>query len=744
MDQQIESDIQESATPETTNNTKSQFGAANLSLKYLLSAIQSKQKKLNMTERELGLLLSDVRKNRSKWASEDRVGQEELYEAAEKVVLQLRANTEHSTPFLNKVNKRDAPNYFNIIKHPMDLNTVMKKLRSLQYRCKKDFVDDLMLIWENCFQYNTDPKHHIRKHANAMKVKTLSLIPLIPDITIRDRAEVEAEEAKLQQLEDESDEEVKSGKHVTKGKKRKLHHNSGTNEDISNDKEQKSDSKDTPAESNTVDSYNAYDQDVNYDPELNFGNLESHLYQEIYGEQALKYVSKRSELFKDNKLQIECPALIRDSKAMGRFDENEHDAFKSTEAKEELSSSKGQGLYRGFLESGNNLGLENNDLLVEYDTSCGLPEFPWNISSQNNSDGSEMFNIKDIKPSGFVCKEGQSKLIDKSLEQIQIIRKICSKIELIRQMQQQVFLHTTQYKPYEIQPINEQDLDPASRLPNRDPFNKEVAFAALKKSMAKIAMSTGFEETETMAIDSLTQIAGEFLGKLGQSVALWMEGSQPGEMSMENILLTVLEENGIEMAPDLTSYIQEDIEKQTQRLLDQKKKLTVFLADLLRPTGELTDNEFKDGSEQFVTGDFSEEVGDDFFGFKELGIEEELGLSSLSVPLHILQTRNFNFNIDNSQTILKSHLLQVPEYDLIDKTLAEKQITPVKNALLKRFDIPACTTDADGKTVLLEGDQLPPKFRITRLKVPPTGKLPSYRRKAVSKVFFLPEANTSE
>jgi hypothetical protein len=57
--------------------------------------------------------MNEVRKNRSKWASEENVGQEELYEALEKVLSELKAHTEYSTPFLNRVNKRDAPDYYN-------------------------------------------------------------------------------------------------------------------------------------------------------------------------------------------------------------------------------------------------------------------------------------------------------------------------------------------------------------------------------------------------------------------------------------------------------------------------------------------------------------------------------------------------------------------------------------------------------------------------------------------------------
>lgn len=92
-----------------------------------------------------------------------------------------------------------------VIKQPMDLGTVMKKLKQHQYKSKKEFVEDLNRIWENCLTYNADPSHFLRKHAKAMKKMTASLEPLIPDIVIRDRAEVEAEEAGQVDAEGESD-----------------------------------------------------------------------------------------------------------------------------------------------------------------------------------------------------------------------------------------------------------------------------------------------------------------------------------------------------------------------------------------------------------------------------------------------------------------------------------------------------------------------------------------------------------
>ena len=199
---QVASGANNTDGPQQGSLSSANLGASALTLKNLIARIDSKRDRVKASDAELRSLMSEVRKNRSKWASEDKVGQEELYEAAEKVLSELKAMTEHSTPFLTRVNKRDAPDYYNIIKHPMDLGSVLKKLKNLTYKSKQDFVDDLNLIWANCLKYNANPEHFLRKHALYMRRETEKLVPLIPDIVIRDRAEVEAEERRQQRLAD--------------------------------------------------------------------------------------------------------------------------------------------------------------------------------------------------------------------------------------------------------------------------------------------------------------------------------------------------------------------------------------------------------------------------------------------------------------------------------------------------------------------------------------------------------------
>lgn len=44
--------------------------------------------------------------------------------------------------------------YFDIIKKPMDLGTVKEKMDSREYSNASEFVDDVRLIFTNCYRYN--------------------------------------------------------------------------------------------------------------------------------------------------------------------------------------------------------------------------------------------------------------------------------------------------------------------------------------------------------------------------------------------------------------------------------------------------------------------------------------------------------------------------------------------------------------------------------------------------------------
>ena len=93
--------------------SQTNLGASSLTLRHLIARIDAKRSMVQSSDTELRHLMSEVRKGRGQFASEDKIGQEELYDAAQKVLNELRAMTEHSSWFLTRVNKREAPDYYN-------------------------------------------------------------------------------------------------------------------------------------------------------------------------------------------------------------------------------------------------------------------------------------------------------------------------------------------------------------------------------------------------------------------------------------------------------------------------------------------------------------------------------------------------------------------------------------------------------------------------------------------------------
>lgn len=61
-----------------------------------------------------------------------------------------------SNPFRQPVDPQNLgiPDYFDIIKKPMDLSTVKRKLDTGQYQDPWEYVDDVWLMFDNAWVYN--------------------------------------------------------------------------------------------------------------------------------------------------------------------------------------------------------------------------------------------------------------------------------------------------------------------------------------------------------------------------------------------------------------------------------------------------------------------------------------------------------------------------------------------------------------------------------------------------------------
>jgi transcriptional activator SPT7 len=217
-----------------------------------------------------------------------------------------------------------------------------------------------------------------------------------------------------------------------------------------------------------------------------------------------------------------------------------------------------------------------------------------------------------------------------------------------------------QFQKHEPVPFVEQDIEPHVMSDEGPVVSPWVTRAALQRSVGKIFFHAGFEECQPAALDAITDLAGDYFTKIARTFNEYMQTPKiavPTPMGValgvtevtwkdrftaEEIALHTLNENGCDIEA-LEMYVKDDVERSSTKLAVMHDRMKAHLADLLRPAlndaGPDGSNAFNDGSEQFVGGDFAEELGEDFFGFKELGLDQELGLASLAVPLHLLQNR---------------------------------------------------------------------------------------------------------
>ncbi|KAI0998319.1 hypothetical protein K3495_g9876 [Podosphaera aphanis] len=772
------------------------LGASSLTLKHLIARIDLKRDQVRASDAELRSLMNEVRKNRSKWASEENVHQEELYEAADKVLSELKAMTEYSAPFLTRVNKRDAPDYYNVIKQSMDLGTMTKKLKTLSYKSKAEFVADLDLIWSNCLKYNADAAHPLRRNANSMKKEAEKLVPLIPDLVIRPRAEVEAEERRKQNggeddvVDDSDDEPVKSSRGRKAGAKGSMARKTASRDQCTATTDHKPtlqlngnlgnsipDASDvgieclqngvsaspkgsitplygTSADAGQTDAMKIDEPIINGLP-LN-SNADIHedeeykIWKQVTKKDRALIAKERHLLFRGDKLNPDEPALLRSKAGMRKWIRQQAQLHtgKASQTGSDVQSKDG---IQGASTLAEGMEGEEERVLPDYyDYLSAIPDISVKLQWHEDAEGQLVDRSEEtmrMVPKGhFVAPKSilTSKFED-NMRQMQETRKLCSKIGVIKQMQLQAQTYNNQFSRYEPEPFVEADIE-AHVVSDDGPIMATwVCKAAMQRSIARICYAAGFEELQPSALEVITDIAGDYFSQIAQTFCLYREVPKiPANERLassgvrfqerftdEEVVLHTLSENGAEIET-LESYVKDDIERFGQKLGVMHERIKAHLSDLLRPA--LTDGgadgsgAFKDGSEQFVGGDFAEELGEDFFGFKALGLDAEFGLASLSVPLHLLHTRLYKNQ--------PSQAVEGPTMDIIKPLPPLEPITieNVKEQIGLIRDFFLSKLKANSNRPLLEDDQLPAKQRHARPRLGPTGKITMPRKRPIKEV----------
>ncbi|RAL64693.1 hypothetical protein DID88_001725 [Monilinia fructigena] len=729
-----------------------EMGASSLTLKNLFARIDAKRDRVKSTDAELRALINEVRKNRSKWANEDNVNQEELYEAAEKVLSELKAMTEYSAPFLVRVNKREAPDYYNATHGP---RTMTKKLKSLTYKSKKEFVTDLDLIWENCLKYNGQDKHPLRKNAENMRKEAAKLIPLIPDLIIRPRAEVEAEERRKQNGGDDADESddepIMSSRGrgevvgVTPGVDQKpaiqlngvlgnLNHDGSEVDSSQNGFSTPIPGSVTPGGMNGVTSQvdgmeidapsiNGLGLAQGFGGEDIYEDEEYKIWKQVTKKNRALVAKERARLFKGDKLNPDEPALLRSKAGMRRWlRQRKQDDPTGSKVEGEIEDKPAKQGAETLAEGME--GEEEQFLPDYYDPLSAIPDINPKLQWVEDADGN-------------LVEQSEEFLRMANMKQMQETRKLCSKIGIIKQMQLQAQMYNNQFPKYEPAPFVEIDIEPHVTSDDGPIMSQWVCKAAMQRSVAKLCYHAGFEELQPSALDVITDIAEDFFGKLVKTFGVYREAHKvaaaPGSRSKwqerytnEEVVLHSLGANGMDIE-SLEGYVKDDVERLGTKLSVMHERMKSHLTDLLRPA--LTDGTqdgsgaFNEGSEQFVGGDFAAELGEDYFGFKELGLASEFSMTSLGVPLHLLHTRVRSAYQGPTTAAPQAEIFaQLAPLPPITKESITSQIGLVKNFFLAKLH-------ANDDEPLVEDEDLTGKQKPTRPRLGPTGKITSPRKR---------------
>ncbi|KOB78387.1 Transcription initiation factor TFIID subunit, partial [Operophtera brumata] len=77
------------------------------------------------------------------------------YQSREDFLADVNQIVENSTlynawPFLKPVNKKQVKDYYNVIKRPIDMETMGKKIQAHKYHSREEFLRDIQLLVDNC------------------------------------------------------------------------------------------------------------------------------------------------------------------------------------------------------------------------------------------------------------------------------------------------------------------------------------------------------------------------------------------------------------------------------------------------------------------------------------------------------------------------------------------------------------------------------------------------------------------
>ncbi|KAH8977282.1 hypothetical protein EDB86DRAFT_2838091 [Lactarius hatsudake] len=496
--------------------------------------------------------------------------------------------------FIKPVSRVDVPDYYDIITNPMDFQTMGRKVKRKQYKSKKEFKDDLDLIWSNCFVYNATENHPLRLCTTRLKAKAEHLLKYITDRKERADPPVPVDPSgrrapshpptRLNGINGHvhtlsflasrppSSNDTRSGRRLTPAltPPRRIPGQSFP---------------DSPAIVRTADGMAAIlELERSLDAVLSEPGPSNHA--EALDALLCFYIGDSdSDADADGEADSDSEALAVDA-ATG--DKRKLNGIIDIRILWQLCNIK-EAEETPTKTRHTSPALAASDDECEYHHAAGVCDEP-TLSDVDGSEDAEVVAVDEVpwpvpRPSRKALQDG---FVDPSPD------------------------------------IGEMATEKCMQWVNR-----------------KILEHIGFQGSSQLALDVLTGITVEYLANVGRTFRFYLD-RYSNTMTSEEIILHSLFESSVSRIQNLERYITDDIMRHGNRLNDLEKKIVNVYQEFTSAKAINDDTLFanKDDEEEesaFVMGQFTDDIGEDFLGLRELGMAAEFSLSSLSIPKRLLK-----------------------------------------------------------------------------------------------------------
>ncbi|KAJ3826944.1 SAGA complex protein [Lentinula raphanica] len=647
---------------------------------------------------DLKTLLTTVKDGRGR--RDDNALSNAFYESLEGVLADLKTVTldnHDAEAFLKPVLKAEVADYYDVISNPMDFQTMGKKLKAKQYKSKKEFKDDLDLIWSNCCTYNSTEGHHLPKAALRLKAKAEKLLANITDRKERAEPHIPYElsssgalHPKINGVNGRAHTRSPSTASASSSKLPPITiKTSSLAKAITRVPRRDTSFEDSPALIRTPEGMSMFrDLDrslLQAGTSSSMSDIGARMRELVSVELEDEYDSESAQLGDKRKVANGAADIRAHKRARFATPLPLSNSFPNSPASTTFQDDELTQLWWSAVQS---------DALLPN----ALPEIPVASSSSQHPFSKPPIPKSSIqttkkkrrkKSSTLYRPEDRPKalltLMNNNVRTIKRVRHTHARFAALGLAKETAAGNeegegvesTSGFNapataavgsgpglgvgglgadPMDVEEATDDRVDERPwEIPTRRgrklsgiEIGSQNADDCLRWMNGKVLEHAGFQGTSKAALDVLSGVASEYLLNVGRTIKFLCD-KFAHTMSSEEIILHTLFESGISEIQDLERYVADDIERYGSRLTDLEKKLVgayreVTSVEALEDEG-LFDEEEEDETSALALGEFADTLGVDYFGLRELGIADEFGMSSLTIPKRLLKGKKRRTNV---------------------------------------------------------------------------------------------------